>query len=243
MRIMLSVTILFISATSAWGQDWEVGLETGAAWQMRNQVRIPNPEGSRFSLADATTSGPFAFVRLTGQYQWASGHGARFVYAPLRLEEAGQLAAPVDFAGSTFAAGGVTGIYRFDAHRVSYHYRLLERPHWHLKVGATLLRRDAEIALRNDEQYASDANIGFVPLLHVSGRYRWNQVWSFAFDFDGSAAPQGRAVDAGSRLEFALNEHWKGFFGYRLLDGGADNDEVYNFARFNYAAVGGTYRF
>jgi hypothetical protein len=28
--------------------------------------------------------------------------------------------------------------------------------------------------------------------------------------------------------------------GYRILEGGADNDEVYNFALFHYAAVGVT---
>lgn len=243
MRTTLSVIILFLSASSAWAQSWQLGLETGATWQTRNQVRIPNPDGSRFSLADVTNSGPYAFVRLTGQYSWASGHGVRVVYAPLRLEEPGRLSAPVDFAGSTFSAGRVTGVYQFDAHRLSYLYRLLDRPRWHLQVGATLLRRDAEIALRNDEQNARYANIGFVPLLHLSGRYRGHQAWSLAFDFDGSAAPQGRAIDAGLRLERALDENWNGFVGYRLLDGGADNDEVYNFARFHYATVGASYRF
>ena len=31
--------------------------------------------------------------------------------------------------------------------------------------------------------------------------------------------------------------------GYRILEGGADNDEVYNFSLFNYASVGITYTF
>ena len=31
--------------------------------------------------------------------------------------------------------------------------------------------------------------------------------------------------------------------GYRILEGGADNDEVYNFSLFNYASAGITYTF
>jgi len=31
--------------------------------------------------------------------------------------------------------------------------------------------------------------------------------------------------------------------GYRILEGGADNDEVYNFALLNYAAAGLEFRF
>jgi hypothetical protein len=55
---------------------------------------------------------------------------------------------------------------------------------------------------------------------------------------DALAAPQGRAedifagivVDAGPRLSFKT--------GYRVLEGGADNDEVYTFALIHYIAVG-----
>jgi hypothetical protein len=55
-------------------------------------------------------------------------------------------------------------------------------------------------------------------------------------------APQGRAFDIGVRAEYALSERWELLAGFRMLDGGVDNDDVFNFVRFNYAVIGLAYR-
>lgn len=55
---------------------------------------------------------------------------------------------------------------------------------------------------------------------------------------DAAGAPQGRAVDAILRLERRVTERTWMFAGARVLEGGADNEEVNTFATFAYL-VGG----
>ena len=55
---------------------------------------------------------------------------------------------------------------------------------------------------------------------------------------DALAAPQGRAEDVLVAATYRLSDHFKIKAGYRILEGGADNDEVYSFALFNYALAG-----
>ncbi len=52
------------------------------------------------------------------------------------------------------------------------------------------------------------------------------------------AAPQGRAEDVLIAATYKLSVKVALKTGYRILEGGADNDEVYNFSLFNYALVG-----
>jgi len=55
---------------------------------------------------------------------------------------------------------------------------------------------------------------------------------------DALAAPQGRAEDILVALRYRLSDKLSLKGGYRILEGGADNDEVYNFTLFNYLLVG-----
>ena len=233
------MAILPVSAPPAFAeQGFTLSLETGAVRQSRNDVRVPGDGGTRFAFDELTGSGPFAFVRLSADYDINRRHAVRAVYAPYRIQERGALSEAVDFAGERFDAGTAQGTYQFNAPRLTYRYRLLDRQEWQLQVGLTLLVRDAEIRLDQDGRRARDTNTGLVPLLHVAGSYALGEHWRLAFDLDGLAAPQGRAFDLGVRAEYALDERWRLHAGYRTLDGGVDNDRVYNFAWLNYAVIG-----
>jgi hypothetical protein len=59
---------------------------------------------------------------------------------------------------------------------------------------------------------------------------------------DALAGGPGRAEDLSLRLGYDIDERWGLAFGYRTVEGGADVDDVYNFAWFNYAVVSGSYR-
>ena len=48
--------------------------------------------------------------------------------------------------------------------------------------------------------------------------------------FRGPRAPQGRAFDVSARLGYVLAERWEVGIGYRTIEGGADVEQVYNFA-------------
>lgn len=219
-------------------------LETGAAWQNRNDTQIPGDTGTRFSLAKLTGSGPYAHLRLMLFYDLNARTGLRFVIAPFSLTETGALDRDVQFEGERFQGGAQTeGSYRFNSYRATYWYRFHrdERADW--RAGLTLKVREARIALRQGNVAAAKNDLGVVPLLHLSGDYRLNDRWSLLVDFDGLAAPQGRAFDLGLSLGYALHPDWTLTFGYRTLEGGADNDRVYTFAWFNYLTVGFGYRF
>src|SRR5690606_17572143 len=115
--------------------------------------------------------------------------GVRLVYAPLRLNEAGTLTAPVQFAGGSFAPGDVDATYQFNAPRVTYRYRILDGERGQLRLGFTGLIRDAEVKLQQGAQSARDSNVGFVPLLHLSGEHMLGQRLGLAFEVDALAAP------------------------------------------------------
>ena len=58
-------------------------------------------------------------------------------------------------------------------------------------------------------------------------------------DLDGLFAPQGRAIDLALFVERKLEAQGYSFLGgYRTVEGGADNDQVYNFAWLHYLTLG-----
>ena len=60
---------------------------------------------------------------------------------------------------------------------------------------------------------------------------------------DALAAPQGRAEDVLLAAQLYPNEAITLRLGYRILEGGANNDEVYNFSLVHYAVIGATVTF
>lgn len=52
------------------------------------------------------------------------------------------------------------------------------------------------------------------------------------------AAPQGRAEDIFMGANYRVSDNIGLKAGYRILEGGTDNDEVYNFALFHYTSAG-----
>ena len=220
-------------------------VEALSTWQDRNTAQVPNDAtGTRFSIADLTGSGPNAGLRVT--YTRALGPKQELVavIAPLSVSGTGELPGPTLFQGRNFAAGTpTTADYRFDTYRVAWRYRVVERPDWNLRVGLTGLIRDARIALSQDGTSAEKTNVGFVPLLHLYGEWRLAQRLSLVGDLDGLAGGPGRAIDLGLRLRYELTPTWSLAAGWRMLDGGVDNDEQYNFARFHSLSLGISARF
>ena len=166
-------------------------------------------------------------------------HGLRFLAAPLSYTETGAFDRPVTFAGRTFDPVTATEArYRFDSWRVGYRYRFHDGERWRWWVGATLKIRDAEIRLSQPGVgSANDTDVGFVPLAHVAGEFRFADRWRVLLDLDALAGGPGRAADLSLKLGYDLDERWTLAFGYRTVEGGADVDEVYNFAWFHYAVL------
>jgi len=232
------------SIVSANQDPWSVGVETGAVWQSRNDVRNPGDSGTRFSFVDAVGAGPYYFYRLESFLNLSDSTQLRFLIAPFQLSEKGRLDKDIFFVDQTFNAGQDTKFtYKFNSYRVSYRWLFKDEPSWRLWIGGTGKIRDAEIAVQQGNSKAKDSNVGFVPLLNIYSDYQLNNKWRFIFDFDGLVGPKGRAIDMGLKFHYDVDNHWYMGAGYRTLEGGVDNDEVYNFAWFNYALLSVGYRY
>jgi len=222
-----------------------VELEGGAVWQSKNDVRIPNiEEATRFSLLDIQGSGPWPAGRIYLTWNANPRHSFRALLAPLSITEAGVLSSSTSFAGATFDAGVPTkATYRFNSWRLTYSYRFHQSTRWSWWVGLTAKIRDAKVELSQNDTSAAKTDVGFVPLLHVRGWYAFTTRWRLVFDMDALAGGPGRAEDASLKLCADVGERWSIAAGYRTVEGGADVDEVYNFAWLHYAVASLSYRF
>ena len=92
--------------------------------------------------------------------------------------------------------------------------------------------------MRGGGQTAEKPNVGPVPLINFAFAWQASGRLQIIFEGDALAAPQGRAEDVLLGVRYELNDHLEGYGGYRILEGGADVDEVYTFALIHYASVG-----
>jgi hypothetical protein len=247
LRLFLAVTLLAgltACATSAPAapsgerRAFAVELEGGVLWQTRNDVAVPGDDGTRFALDELTGSGPFPAARLYATWSPAERHELRLLLAPLSVSGEGELDEEVSFAGETFAPGVPTdATYRFDSYRLTYRYLFHDGERWDWRVGVTAKLRDAEIELEQGGTSASKTDTGFVPLLHVAGDWHFAPGWRMSLDLDGAASPQGRAFDLALKGYWTIREGLDLGLGYRTVEGGADNDEVYTFSWFQQVVV------
>lgn len=239
--ISLIVMVGFASAAQA--EVIQVDVETLGAWQGRNVAQVPNAApATRFAIDDITGSGPFLQPRLQLAGTWGERSEWRVLLAPLGVSERGTLEQPVSFQGSRFTAGAVDARYEFNSWRATWRRRWIDRDDLQVKIGFTAKIRDATIQLRQGSVTARKANTGFVPLLHVAVERRLSADWHFEGDVDALAGGPGYAIDAGLRLSRRVSNNWHVYGTLRYLDGGADNDEVYAFARFTSVGVGLSWR-
>ena len=235
---------LFAFPNAALG-DSTLDIETGALGFPRIDVQIPNTgQADRFDLLDLTGDGPEPYLRLKFSHHWDERHSVTALYAPVRVNGTGTFQSDVNFAGETFVAGTpVRASYQFNTYRVGYRYTWRETDRWRLRIGGSVLIRDANIRLQQDGRFADDPDLGVVPLLAFEATRFWTPEWSTEFDLEGLGAPQGRAIDASLSLNYHLNEDLSLRAGYRTLEGGADNSSVYTFAWLHYGLVGVRYGF
>lgn len=231
---LLGAVLLVASCTQAGTLDLQV--ESGGVWFSQNDVRIPGDGGTEFDMLDLTGKGPDLFVRVYATYDFNNRHALRLTFAPLEVKGTGSLSKDVTFLGDVFAADTPTkGIYKFNTYRLTYRWSFYDRERWRWGLGAAALVRDADITLEQAGKRQSKDDLGLVPLLHLYGEYRLNDQAFVILDLEGAWSPMGRAVDAALKAQYNFDSGWYIAAGYRTLEGGADNDEVYTFAWLHYA--------
>jgi hypothetical protein len=224
----LTALLVFL-AIGAQAQTY-YSLELGSTTQSLNDQRIPGKGGTKFSLTDFG-KGPFTSYRVYLGHKW-DRHELRTLYAPFALNLRGQLKNPTTFKSTLFQPGVNTeAYYQFNSYRLTYSYALEKKSDWDYRIGFSGKIRDAEVKLTQGNLSESKKNVGFVPLLNFQAFRKLNDLYSFRFDLDALGAPQGRAIDLALFLERQISiPETQVFAGYRTVEGGADNDTVYNFA-------------
>jgi hypothetical protein len=239
-RLVFLLAVCALASTSRAG-DFHAAVEGGAAWQARNDFRIPGDTGTLVELPD---DGPVAAFRATLTWDLTERQSVRLLAAPLRIEQTFTPSEPVSFQDLVFPAGApADSRYRFDSYRATWYWRFAPRGKWSFRLGATLKVRSAEIALSGEPGRAVRDDLGVVPLLYVYARYQASDRFAVELEADALAAPQGRAEDVSLKGVYRVSDRVEVDLGYRLLEGGADNDSVYTFALFHYAVAGVRLRF
>ncbi len=227
--------LLMPSAEAQVGIDIESGL-VGTGY---NDVTIPGDNGTLFSLKNDLNAKSGVFIRLRAGYTIKSRHTISVLYAPLTVKSEGSINRQIDFEGVTFPANTpLDASYTFNSYRITYRYDFVKKPKFEFGLGFTAKIRDAEIALKGDDLSAKKTNVGFVPIINFRLNWKAKEKLGILLEGDALAAPQGRAEDVLIAITYKLFDKLAIKTGYRILEGGADNDEVYNFSLFNYAVLG-----
>lgn len=221
-----------------------VDLEVGYVIPGYNDVAVPGDSGTRFSLTDDLDADDTAAFRLRCSHAFSRKHWVAVLVAPLTLRSAGTLDRDVDFGGVTFPEGTpVDATFRFDSYRLIYRYGIHRSDKWQFSLGGALKVRDAAIGLEGGGLESEKDNTGVVPLLSFNITWTPSERLRLLVDGEALAAPQGRAEDVLFAAQYDVDHRLALKAGYRILEGGADNDEVYTFSLFHYFIGGAVLSF
>lgn len=227
------IVLLFVCSGMASASS-RLQLEFGLLENTHNQVKIPGDDGTRFNMRKSLPEDS-PYFRIDYKKSFDNNHGLRLLYAPLRQKGDRTFSKDISFNGETFDQNQETDtLYQFNSYRASYFYQWVKKENWIVNVGVTGKIRDARIELKQGSKQKKRNDLGFVPLLYLWSEYWLTQDTKLTLDFDGLAAPQGRAFDIALMVGHKLSPSVIANFGYRMLEGGVDNDKVYNFSQFNF---------
>jgi len=243
-RISLVILCTVLAGSPAAGATLAFDVETGLVFSGYNDVRIPGDTGTLFSLSEELDIDPTSFFRVRILYALSRRHTLGLLLAPLRLESGGTLDRAVVFQDQEFAPfTELKSRYRFDSYRLTYRYDIRTGHPLEAGLGVTAKIRDASIRVEGNGRRAEKKNTGFVPLINFRLRWMTTDELGLLLEGDALAAPQGRAEDVLLALYYQPGERIGMKIGYRILEGGADNDEVYNFTLLHYLAAGAVVTF
>ena len=248
MKIAIKILVFLLAAPLLAGHSaaearWSFDIGTGAVFSEQNDVRAPNNSGTDISLSDELETDSRYFLRVKLAYSKRK-HNIAVIAAPLRLTAGGKVEKSVNFEGEEFSANiPLTAVYRFDSYRLSYRYDLFHTRRFQAGFGATAKVRSTTITVEGDGKESRRKNTALVPLVNFRAQLVLTERLSLLLDGDALAVAQGRTEDVLFAVRYKLNKYAALKFGYRILEGRTDVDEVYNFTQLNYLTVGSVIAF
>lgn len=228
--------ILFIclNANLAANAQTFVNLESGAFFTNINDIRYGS-NGTLFSLKNDFQTPVSPFLRLRIGFLTDEKNHFSILYAPLKIVETATLANDILFDGNNFKANmPIEAVYMFNSYRFTYNRRIISKDNFNFGLGLSAKIRDAGVSLKNSELFKENFNVGFAPLINLIANWDISQKMGVNFFGEGIAASKGRAIDISLSGRYTFSESLQGNFGYRLLEGGANGTDRYNFIQLHF---------
>jgi hypothetical protein len=228
--------ILFIclNANLAANAQTFVNLESGAFFTGMNDIRYGS-NGTLFSLKNDFQTPVSPYLRLRIGYLSDEKNHFSILYAPLRIVETATIANDILFDGNNFKANmPIEAVYMFNSYRFTYNRRIITKKNFNFGLGLSAKIRDAGVSLKNSELFKENFNVGFAPLINLIANWDISQKMGVNFFGEGIAASKGRAIDISLSGRYTFSESLQGNFGYRLLEGGANGTDRYNFIQLHF---------
>ena len=220
-----------------------VDLETGAFFTNINDIRNGN-NGTLFSLKNTFQTPVSPFVRLRVGYLSDEKNYFSLLYAPLKIAETGTIENDILFDGINFKANiPIEVIYKFNSYRFTYNRRIIKKDNFKFGLGLSAKIRDAGVSLKNSEFFRENFSVGFVPLINLLAKWDISQKMGVDFFGEGIAASKGRAIDLSLSGRYCFTKNLQGNIGYRLLEGGANGSNRYNFIQLHFIFASLNYSF
>ncbi len=211
-----------------------VNLESGAFFTNINDIRYGS-NGTLFSLKNDFQTPVSPFLRLRIGFLTDEKNHFSMLYAPLKIVETATLANDILFDGNNFKANmPIEAVYMFNSYRFTYNRRIINKDNFNFGLGLSAKIRDAGVSLKNSELFKENFNVGFAPLINLIANWDISQKMGVNFFGEGIAASKGRAIDISLSGRYTFSESLQGNFGYRLLEGGANGTERYNFIQLHF---------
>lgn len=234
--LILLICSVYTPVLAQFNFDLEGGLILGTTY---NKVQIPSGSGTRVNLPEQLRLDRSAFYRIRASYRIGNRHNISALFAPLTIHYRGAVSQNTNFNNSLFLPGQPLNVdYRFNSYRLTYRYDFFANGKWRVGAGLTAKVRDADIRFKSEYADTHYDNLGFVPLINFYASWKPAYHWAVILEGDALAAKQGRAEDVFGGIAYNFNNTIAIKLGYRLLEGGADNDKIYNFNWINYASAG-----
>lgn len=213
-----------------------------------NKIQVSGTEGTRFNIVEEgngnfDNDASFAY-RLRLGYRFNNRHNVFGLFAPLQVSYNGSFDRTTRFYKENFLPLVDTKVnYQFNSYRLTYRYDFVVTDRVRLGAGLTGKIRDAYIEVEQNGQSSKKTDLGVVPLINIYAAVNATDRIGFLLEGDGLASSQGRAFDFELAALYNITEETKLRLGYRILEGGSDIDEVYNFTLINYGLIGFSYNF